>query len=36
MKEQASQKVIKLIVFLENGSNIIRWWGGGCSNGNAS
>jgi hypothetical protein len=36
MKEQASQKVIKSIVFLENVSNIIKWWGGGCSNGNVS
>jgi hypothetical protein len=36
MKEQASQKVIKSKFFLENGGNIIKWWGGGCSNGSAS
>jgi len=26
-------RVIKSIVTLENGSKIIKWWSGGCSNG---
>ncbi len=36
MKEQTSQNAIKSIVFLKNGGKIIKWWGGGCSNGGAS
>jgi hypothetical protein len=29
-------RVIKSIVTLENGSKIIKWWSGGCSNGGTS